>query len=219
MDRVKYKEQAKKMIEGNKWYIWKPQVFFSLIAFGIAFAIGLIIGIIVLALNLDENTKNDIINIVASSTGSVISIFEIAFAVAYSKYCLDFVRGKQYDWKEVLKYAYKMFVPALILDLLVGLNVTLGAILLIVPGIMAAIGLMFANYVFVDNEKLRTTEILKKAWNITNGHKMDLFIFSLSFIGWMLLVPFTLGILSIWLVPYMTIATILVYEDLKKAVK
>ena len=100
-------------------------------------------------------------------------------------------------------------------DVLVGLNVTLGAILLIVPGIMAAIGLMFANYVLIDNEKLRTTEILKKAWTITNGHKMDLFMLGLSFFGWYLLGVLTCGIAFIYVIPYVKTTTTKFLYDIK----
>ena len=45
---------------------------------------------------------------------------------------------------------------------------------------------------------------------------MDLFIFGLSFIGWTILASLTLGLLYIWLMPYMIVATTLLYEELKK---
>ena len=57
---------------------------------------------------------------------------------------------------------------------------------------------------------------MKESWNLTKGYKMDLFIFGLSFIGWAILAPFSLGLLYIWLMPYMIIATTLLYEELKK---
>ena len=38
-------------------------------------------------------------------------------------------------------------------------------------------------------------------------------------IGWILLVPFTLGILLIWLTPYMVIADALYYDKLKEITK
>ena len=47
----------------------------------------------------------------------------------------------------------------------------------------------------------------------TYGVKMELFILDLSFIGWNLLVPFTFGVLNIWLIPYMTLCDIAYFED------
>ena len=69
-----------------------------------------------------------------------------------------------------------------------------GTLLLIIPGIIAAIGLTFYTYVVADNPELDVTNALRKCWEMTLGFKMDLFVFYLSFIGWAILAPFTLGI-------------------------
>jgi uncharacterized membrane protein len=63
---------------------------------------------------------------------------------------------------------------------------------------------------------MKVKEALKKAWENTNGHKMDLFILGLSFIGWLMLAGLTVGILMIWLMPYMTITFDLAYDKIKK---
>lgn len=60
---------------------------------------------------------------------------------------------------------------------------------------------------------------LKKSWSMMKGYKWNYLVFTLSFLGWILLSPFTLFILLIWLVPYMEVAIILYYEKLKDANK
>lgn len=50
---------------------------------------------------------------------------------------------------------------------------------------------------------------------ITNGYKSKLFVLQLSFIGWMLLAPLTLGLLFIWLAPNMNAATANFYLAIK----
>lgn len=208
MDRVAIKEKAKKMIVGNKWYLWKPLVFVSLIIFGITFVIGFIVGL----LNLGETTTKTIFTIL-----EVISSFiEMAFAFGYAKYVLDFVRDKKADWKIVIDYTKEHFIPAIIVSILVALIICGCSILLVIPGIIAAVGLTFYQEVFVDNESLGAIEVIKKSWAITKGHKMDIFVFMLSFLGWIILAGFTLGILYIWLTPYMMVSLVLVYEELKK---
>ena len=72
---------------------------------------------------------------------------------------------------------------------------------------------------FVDNPELKATEIIKKSWNMTNGHKGELFVLGLSFIGWGLLAGLTLGILYIWLYPYMTVSNAMYYDKLKNLKK
>jgi len=49
-----------------------------------------------------------------------------------------------------------------------------------------------------------------------NRYKRDYFVFGLSFFGWILLGIFTLGLLYIWLIPYMMTAEVLYYDELKK---
>ena len=209
MNRVKIKENAKKMIKGNLWHLWKPQVIFGLIEF----AIGAIVALILLLTGVGQETMEKVVSLVSTP----MSIIEVIFLVAFSKYCLDFVRGKKSNMKEIWEFIKKNWVVSLLISLLVAFNVAFGMILLIVPGIMAAIGLSFYREVCADNPELKTTDIARKAWKITNGYKMDLFIMGLSFLGWLLLVPITLGLLMIWLTPYMTISFTLAYEELKKA--
>ena len=49
-----------------------------------------------------------------------------------------------------------------------------------------------------------------------NGYKWDYFVFQLSFIGWILLGVITAGIAYIFICPYINVATVLYYEELKK---
>jgi len=208
MERVELKEKAKEKIKGNLWYLWKPLVFFELIVFLIVF---LIVLPLVIA-EVDENTINLITNIVTS----VFSIIETVFMVGYAKYTLDFVRGKKQDWKAPFSFIKDHFIAVILLSLLVDLIILGGTILLIVPGIIFAIGHTFYQEVYVDNEDLKTMEVVKKSWNLTKGYKMDIFILTLSFIGWGILGVFTLGILYIWLIPYMNVTLLLFYEGLTK---
>ena len=50
---------------------------------------------------------------------------------------------------------------------------------------------------------------------MTYGHKMELFVLGLSFIGWELLGVLTLGIGYIWIIPYMQATFTNAYKSLK----
>jgi uncharacterized membrane protein len=67
-------------------------------------------------------------------------------------------------------------------ELLVGIIVFFGFLLLVVPGIIAAVGLGFAPYLVIDRAK-GPIEALKESWRITQGHKWQLFLFGLALIG------------------------------------
>lgn len=75
----------------------------------------------------------------------------------------------------------------------------------------------FAMYVSVDEEasNISAKNCLVVSAEMMKGHKCDFFIFQLSFIGWYLLVGLTLGIMSIYVIPYVQIATANFYQALK----
>ena len=226
MDRVAIKTKAKELIKGNKWYIWKPYVIVSLVLFaivlvsaGIDYALGFVKTETVKVMGIE--TTNTSLGPISGIVSMVASFIEAVFTVWYYKYILDFVHGNKYEFKfnEFFEYFKKHWVICFATSLLVGLNVIIGFILLIVPGIMAAIGLMLYAFVVAEEPTLRVTDVLKKAWAITNGHKMDLFVLCLSFIGWNIVAGFTLGILYIWLIPYILVTITLAYETLKGTTK
>ena len=59
-------------------------------------------------------------------------------------------------------------------------------------------------------------DCLKKSNELMKGHKWEYFVLNLSFIGWALLVPFTLGLLSFWLAPYMAVTECNFYNKIAK---
>ncbi len=70
-------------------------------------------------------------------------------------------------------------------------------------------------YIITENPYLTAREAIKRSKEMMEGHKAELFLLNLSFIGWGILSLFTCGILLIWLVPYMNAAHANFYKDLK----
>lgn len=200
MNRIEIKNKAKEMIKGNLWYIWK----IYLVVFAVSFLFGFVGG-------LFEDIK--VISFLLSIVSAVISA---ALSVGAIYYVLKFVRSEKIEIKEVFEFVKQHWVISVLSTLLVALCVLGGTILLVIPGIIVSFGLYFTSYVVVDNKELSVTEVIKKSWELTKGYKMELFVFCLSFMGWAILAPFTLGLLYIWLMPYITVATSLLYDELKK---
>jgi uncharacterized membrane protein len=65
--------------------------------------------------------------------------------------------------------------------LLQGIIIVVGFILIIVPGIIAALMLCFTQLLVVDR-KLGPLEALKESYHMTKGHLLQLFLFMLSLI-------------------------------------
>lgn len=72
-------------------------------------------------------------------------------------------------------------------------------------------------YLLHDYPELTPREALKISREMTRGHKWDLFVLDITFIGWIILAIFTAGIGMLFVQPYMLTARAAYYEDLKAA--
>ena len=106
---------------------------------------------------------------------------------------------------------------ALCLNILISVFTFLWTCLLIIPGIIKSYAYSMAFYVLADNPELTASEALAKSQSMMRGHKMDLFILELSFIGWILLTGLTFGLAAIYVVPYMSATTANFYNSIKEA--
>lgn len=72
-------------------------------------------------------------------------------------------------------------------------------------------------YILADCPGVKATDALKLSMRIMNGKKWKLFVFQLSFIGWLLLSALTCGILNIFYVtPYMYASTACWYLEARE---
>ena len=70
-----------------------------------------------------------------------------------------------------------------------------------------------SSLIVIDSD-LSAIDSIKKSWSIMKGYKWNYLLFSLSFLGWIILSQFTFFLLLIWLVPYMMVSFILYYEKI-----
>ena len=77
------------------------------------------------------------------------------------------------EWEELLEFSqYREALVATILQIII---TSVGFVLLIIPGIIAAVGLAFTTLLIVD-KKLTAVEALKESWRITKGNRLQIFI-------------------------------------------
>ena len=89
-------------------------------------------------------------------------------------------------------------------------------LLFIIPGIIKSLAYSQMFYIIAEYKDVSVTKAMRISILITKGHKWDLFVMYLSFIGWAILSVFTLGILCFWLYPYMNMTYINAYHALMK---
>lgn len=104
------------------------------------------------------------------------------------------------------------FADTLVAGLITTIITCVGCIFLIVPGIIAALGLSMAYLILLDNPSISGVDACKASWMLMKGHKWEFFCLALSFIGWILLCCLTLGILTLYVTPYMYATYIAYYR-------
>lgn len=127
---------------------------------------------------------------------------------------LKLMQDEPFALEDVLE-GFKNFVPALLVYLLTMIFTLLWTLLLIIPGIIAGYSYAMCFYILRENPDMAPMDVIRTSKEMMKGHKMDLFILQLSFIGWGLLSILTIGIGSLWLLPYITASVTAFYIDLK----
>lgn len=94
--------------------------------------------------------------------------------------------------------------------------VFLWALLFVIPGIVKSYAYSMTFYILNDNPGMTATDAIKESQRMMQGHKLELFLLHLSFIGWFLLCGLTFGILTLFVLPYLEAANFAFYENLKK---
>ncbi len=115
--------------------------------------------------------------------------------------------------------SFKHFWPAFKVLFLQELFVFLWSLLLIVPGIIKGYAYSQALLILTDNPDIGAREALRRSEEMMMGHKLDLFLLELSFIGWHLLALVTLGLSYIYVSPYISATMAGFYRTLSGTAK
>lgn len=138
---------------------------------------------------------------------SILAIIVTApLAIGVNKYFIQFSRSQSPEIEVMFDGFKESFTNSILLSFLTGIFIFLWMLLFIIPGIIKAFAYAMAPYILAENPSINVTEALDESQEMMKGHKMDLFILGLSFIGWFLLGLITFGIALIWVIPYMQAA-------------
>lgn len=127
----------------------------------------------------------------------------------------DVYKGEPVELKTLFE-PFQDYVRYLLAYLLVVVYTLLWCLLLYIPGIIKAYSYSMTFFILRENPEMSGEQAIQRSMAMMKGHKMELFLLSLSFIGWILLGCITFGIGLLWVYPYMYTAVAAFYEELKK---
>ena len=194
-----YKNRALASLEGNWGKTAIATLIFLILSMGVSWTVTTPMG-------------NNLV--MSYSTQGLWTLLCLPLGWGFVVYFLNLIRNDNTDYERLFD-GYKDFIRIFLAEFLVNLAMGIGMILLIIPGIIIGSGLVMTGFILKDDKEISAIDAMKKSWEMTDGHKGALVLLFLSFLGWIILSIFTLGIGMLFLYPYMQTALAHCYEDLK----
>lgn len=142
----------------------------------------------------------------------LVSLAGLVLNGGYYIYCMGIRRGAEMPYSTLadgLGVAGKLIWCSIQM----GVKIFLWSMLFWIPGIIAAYRYRFSYYNILTDASLTAGEAIRLSCQQTRGMKWELFVLDLSFIGWSLLSALTMGLLNMWLTPYMTLCDLAYFEE------
>lgn len=160
-------------------------------------------------------------------TGAILSVSGIIFigpllligpiSIGICSYTLHVVRNTEKKNKiDPLLDGFRGSVGnSILVGLLATIFTALWSLLFIIPGIVKAIAYSQCYFIALEHPEYDANTCITESRKMMNGHKWEYFCLQFSFIGWMIVGSFCLGVGTLWVSAYMNAANAAYYEDLK----
>lgn len=145
--------------------------------------------------------------------GLVTFIIGGTIQLGYAQYLLNQHDGKEFSFNDLFSQFHR-FGQGFAQNFLTGLYVFLWMLLFIVPGIIKAFSYAMTPFIMAENPDLSANEAITRSREIMNGHKLELFVLSLTFIGWGILSALTMNLGHIFLNPYVNASYAVFYRQI-----
>lgn len=152
--------------------------------------------------------KNGIFGLASFLIGGVLQL-------GYARFLLRQHDGKPTEFNDLFSQ-FDRFGTGFAQHFLRSLYTLLWSLLLIIPGIIAALSYAMTPFILEEHPELTASEAIRRSKELMCGHKTDLFILELTFIGWSLLCILTLNLGHIALNPYKNAAYAVFYREITK---
>lgn len=188
-------QTAKQSLKGK----WGTAIAVFLVYFAILFAVAFVLGLLPFGKALSN-----------IAIGILVGPFLLGLAIFF----LSVSRNEKLSVNQLFQ-GFDRFGTAFAAYFLMTLFTCLWALLLIIPGIIAAISYAMTFYILADDHSIGVMDAIRKSKAMMKGYKWKLVCLQLRFVGWALLCLLSLGIGFLWLFPYVQTSIAKFYEDVK----
>ena len=133
--------------------------------------------------------------------------------LGYNRFKLHRLDGEEAKFSDLFS-CFNRFLDGLWMRIRTILQVFAWALLFIIPGIVAAYRYAMVPYLMADHPEMTVAQAFDRSKAMMKGHKGELFLLHLSFIGWLFLSALTLGLGGLVVSPYMQFAETAIYRNL-----
>lgn len=186
MNYSEMKLRAKEQLKNRYWYVFLMTLIVGIIS---GASIPMIVGLLLMG-PLTVGLSYALIDVVENPNGS--------------------------DNYEFLFEGFKQsFVTSFLAILLTQVFTFLWSLLFIIPGIIKAFSYSMTAFIITENPTIDPMEAIAKSQEMMRGHKFELFMLHLSFIGWYLLAIITFGLALFFVIPYVQTTVANFYVELR----
>jgi len=152
---------------------------------------------------------------VAGQVASLLVMGPIAYGVA-SMFLKQTRTGEKMDIGDIFNGFKDDFSNTFLIGLMTMIFTFLWSLLFIIPGIIKSYSYSMAVYLKVDHPDYDWKQCIDESQRMMQGHKWELFVLDLSFIGWLFVGACCCGVGTLWVNAYMAAAHSQFYENLRR---
>lgn len=134
--------------------------------------------------------------------------------IGYADYLLKQHDGKETNFRDLFS-KFDHFGTGFAQNFLRNLYITLWTLLFIIPGIIKGYSYAMTPFILAEHPNLTASQAIDLSKDLMDGHKGELFVLDLSFLGWIILAALTLNLGHIALNPYRNAAYAAFYRQLQ----
>lgn len=226
--RDELKRRAKTVLAGRYWWA----LLFIVIVGGIASISNSIVSGVSMLMDILSRTSYTLEELFEISFFMGISAFSVQMMFTYvasfvvvtfvtgplsvstSRFFMDSANGEDDIGKIVYGFS-NSYINVAKTSFFKQLYIFLWSLLFVIPGVIKKYEYYFTSYIQAENPSLDTNRVLEISKKMTQGHKWDIFVLELSFIGWYILGMFALCVGVAFVYPYQIATNTQLYFTLR----